>query len=120
QPLRPAHHTLRIAAPPGGIQPPPPTSPLTSLARRSRFVQPRGKQRARVKPLHIPNRSAGRAAYLAFLFGTPVQYCECSALPLPRPRTRQKRQKQKENDECGKPEVKQRRIVNSMTQQATP
>src|ERR1019366_2059223 len=77
QPLRPAHHTLRIAAPPGGIQPPPPTSPLTSLARRSRFVQPRGKQRARVKPLHIPNGSAGRAAYLAFLFarecllGTP-------------------------------------------------
>src|ERR1019366_6879387 len=70
QPLRPAHHTLRIAAPPGGIQPPPPTSPLTSLARRSRFVQPRGKQRARVKPRHIPNRSAGRAAYLAFLFGS--------------------------------------------------
>jgi hypothetical protein len=29
----------------------------------------RGKQRARVKPRHIPNRSAGRAAYLAFLFG---------------------------------------------------
>ena len=39
------------------------------MARRSRFVQPRGKQRARVKPLHIPNGSAGRAAYLAFLLG---------------------------------------------------
>ena len=29
----------------------------------------RGKQHARVKPRHIPNPSAGRATYLAFLFG---------------------------------------------------
>src|ERR1019366_7249644 len=92
QPLRPAHHTLRIAAPPGGIQPPPPTSPLTSLARRSRFVQPRGKQRARVKPLHIPNRSAGRAAYLAFLlevlrrgYGEATARVRCVSRGAPKP-----------------------------------
>ncbi len=39
-PRNPMCHSARGAVPPGGIQPPPPTSPITSLARRSRFVQP--------------------------------------------------------------------------------
>src|ERR1035441_430145 len=92
-PLRPVHRSRRRAPPPGGIQPPPPTSPLASSARRSRFVQPRGKQRARVKPLHIPNGSAGRAAYLAFLlafrWSPPTELDASFVLPIrssePRP-----------------------------------
>ena len=69
QPRNPMYHSAHGAVPPGAIQATPPTSSITSSARRSRFVQQRGKQRARVKPRHIPDRSAGRAAYLAFLLG---------------------------------------------------
>ena len=41
----------------------------------------RGAQRARVKSRHIPNRSAGRAAYLAFLLGAMI-FCALLTLFL--------------------------------------
>ena len=71
-PSNPAHSSLpRSRLLLGAIAPPPPTSPITPRPAAAASSNPRGKQRARVCARPHSTASAGRAAYLASLFGCP-------------------------------------------------